>query len=210
MFSHGREIEGRDSVFVVPIDKKSPMSKLPTIHQTRRVASSRLFRVEEVDLEFSNGQRRTYERLANGGNGAVLVVPILNDDTLLLIREYSAGTERYELAFPKGHIEAGEEILVAANRESMEEVGYGARELHLLRKVSLSPSYMQHHTHLVLARDLYVQQEEGDEPEPLEVVPWKISELDSLLAREDFTEGRSILAAYLALDWLRQHNYLPQ
>jgi ADP-ribose diphosphatase len=157
-------------------------------------------------LEFSNGERRTYERLANRGSGAVLIVPLLDDDTLLLIREYSAGTGRYELGFPKGKVERGEDILDAANREIMEEVGYGARDLHLLRRVSLSPGYMQHHTHLILARDLYPQRTEGDEPEPLEVVPWKLSEAADLLLQDDFTEGRSLLALYLAQDWLKQHD----
>ncbi len=180
------------------------MSKLPTIHQINAVASSRLFHVEAVHLEFSNGEQRVYERLASRGNGAVLIVPVLNDDTLLLIREYSVGTERYELAFPKGHVEHGEDIFTAANREIMEEVGYAARELHFLRSVTLSPSYMQHQTNLLLARDLYPQRLSGDEPEPLEVVPWKLSAVDALLAREDFTEGRSLLALYLAQDWLRQ------
>ena len=124
---------------------------------------------------------------------------------LLLIREYSAGTGRYELGFPKGKVERDEDVLDAANREIMEEVGYGARDLHLLRRVSLSPGYMQHSTHLILARDLYPHQVEGDEPEPLEVVPWKLSDAADLLLQDDFTEGRSLLALYLAQDWLKQH-----
>ena len=100
----------------------------PTIHQTRVVATSQLFKIEALDLEFSNGVKVEYERLASKGVGAVLVVPILRtegeEDQLLLIREYGAGTERYELGFPKGKVEAGEEIFEAANREIMEEVGY--------------------------------------------------------------------------------------
>lgn len=181
------------------------MQKPPNIHAIHPVTSSRLFHVEEIHLEFSNGERRIYERLANRGNGAVLIVPLLNDDTLLLIREYSAGTGRYELGFPKGKVENGEDPLDAANREIMEEVGYAARDLHLLRRVSLSPGYMQHHTHLILARDLYPHRVDGDEPEPLEVVPWKLSDAADLLLQDDFTEGRSLLALYLAQDWLGKH-----
>ncbi|WGZ95089.1 MAG: ADP compounds hydrolase NudE [Candidatus Thiothrix putei] len=181
------------------------MQKPPKIHAIHSVTSSRLFHVEEIHLEFSNGERRIYERLANRGNGAVLIVPLLNDDTLLLIREYSAGTGRYELGFPKGKVERGEDVLDAANREIMEEVGYASRDLHVLRRVSLSPGYMQHHTHLILARDLYPHRVDGDEPEPLEVVPWKLSDAANLLLQDDFTEGRSLLALYLAQDWLRTH-----
>lgn len=177
---------------------------MPTIHKIQEVASSRLFKVEALDLEFSNGEHRQYERLRNHGNGAVLIVPMLDDETFLLIREYAAGTERYELGFPKGKMEAGEAIFSAANREIMEEVGYEAARFDLLKSVSLAPTYMSHHTHLVLARDLSPHREPGDEPEELEVVPWKFSDMGALMLRDEFTEGRSLLALYLAKEHLNK------
>ena len=172
-------------------------NKLPTIHQTRIVASSRLFKIEALDLEFSNGEKREYERLVSKGVGAVLIIPILDDDTMLLIREYAAGTERYELAFPKGKVEPGEEILDAANREIMEEVGYESAKLTVLKSLSLAPGYLGHVAHIILAEDLSEHREPGDEPEEIEVVPWKISDADALLERDDFAEGRSVAALYL-------------
>jgi ADP-ribose diphosphatase len=63
---------------------------------------------------------------------------------------------------------------------------------------------MTHVTHIVLARDLYPEKLEGDEPEELEVVPWPISDLHSLTARNDCTEGRTIAALYIARDHLRK------
>jgi len=171
--------------------------KLPTIHQTKIVASSRLFKIEALDLEFSNGEKRQYERLVSRGVGAVLIIPVLNDDTVLLIREYAAGTERYELAFPKGKVEKGEQILDAANREIMEEVGYESANLRVLKSLSLAPGYLGHVTHIILAENLTERREEGDEPEEIEVVPWKLSEIDQLIERDDFAEGRSVAALYL-------------
>ncbi|HPQ97472.1 MAG TPA: ADP compounds hydrolase NudE, partial [Thiolinea sp.] len=151
------------------------MPTLPIIHEVKRVASSRLFEVEELHLEFSNGEQRVFERLASRGYGAVLVVPMLDEDTVLLIREYAAGTGRYELGLPKGRVEPGEALIPAANREIMEEVGYGSHDIRWLKAVSLAPGYMGHHTNLLLARELYPARLEGDEPEPLEVVPWRLS-----------------------------------
>ena len=177
------------------------MKQKPTIHQTGVVATSRLFKIEALDLEFSNGVKVEYERLASTGVGAVLVVPILRRegqvDQLLLIREYGAGTDRYELGFPKGKVELGEELLVAANRELMEEVGYESGKLTYLKGLSLAPSYLSHVTNIILAEDLNEHREAGDEPEELEIVEWNINELDVLLRQEDFTEGRSIAALYL-------------
>ena len=175
------------------------MSEKPRILKRQPIATTRIFRVEQLDLEFGNGERRCYERILGGPRGAVLVVPLLDSETLLLIREYAAGSGRYELAFPKGRIEQDEEMLTAANREIQEEIGYGARDLSLLRSVSVAPGYLQHQTHLILARDLYPSRLPGDEPEPIEVVPWKLKDLDTLLAREELSESRSILALFLAL-----------
>ena len=174
----------------------------PRIHATRRADSSRFLRVEEIDLEFANGERRTYERLASSGLGAVIIVPMRDDETVLLVREYGVGLDRYELGLPKGRLDRDEAVEQGANRELKEEIGYGARSLRILTTLSLSPAYMTHMTHVVLARDLYPERLPGDEPEPLEVVPWKLSELHTLIARADVTEGRSIAALFITREFL--------
>ena len=177
--------------------------RLPVIHGiTEHDAGP--YRMERLDLEFSNGERRLYERLHGRGHGAVAVVPMLDAQTVLLVREYAAGVHRYELGLVKGRIDAGETPLEAANRELMEEAGYGARDLRVLRSLTLAPTYMSHQTHVVLARDLYPQRLAGDEPEELEVVPWKLAELGQLILREEFSEGRSIAALFLVREWLEQ------
>jgi len=167
------------------------------------IASTRLFKVEQLDLEFSNGVKAQYERLLGSPHGAVLIVPMLDTETVLLIREYAAGLHRYELGLPKGKIENGEGILAAANREIQEEVGYAAKQLDHIQSISLAPGYLSHTTHVVLATELYEAREEGDEPEEIEVVPWSLNKLDELFLRDDFSEARSIAALYMVRDRLR-------
>ncbi len=178
------------------------MRKKPEIIATATVARSRLFRVEQLDLKFSNGVEVSYERLSGSRGGAVIVVPMLDDDTVLLIREYAAGVDRYELGLPKGRIEAGEEPLHAANRELMEEVGHGANRLKQLTTFTLAPAYFGHHTEVVLAQDLYEKRLPGDEPEEIEVVPWRLSCLNELMASGECTEARSIAALFLVRELL--------
>ncbi|MDO8704835.1 MAG: ADP compounds hydrolase NudE [Sulfuricaulis sp.] len=178
------------------------MNKKPIVTSTETIARTRLFRVEQVGLRFANGREVSYERLRSSPSGAVLVVPMLDDTTVLLIREYAAGVERYELALPKGRIEEGESLIEAANREIMEEIGYGARRLTHLKSVTLAPGYFSHATHLVLAQELYPERLEGDEPEAIEVVPWPLDRLTELCAREECTEARSIAALFLVRDQL--------
>lgn len=169
------------------------MTSLPIIHSRALIENKQGAR-EQLDLEFSNGERRRYERVIQNGHGAVMIAAMPDKDTVLLIKEYAAGTHRYELCLPKGRIDAGESILEAANRELKEEVGFGARSLQVLRQITLAPTYMTHAIHLVLAEDLYPERLQGDEPEPLEVVPWRLDRLHELVMREDCSEGRSLAA----------------
>jgi len=178
------------------------MQNKPTILNRQTLAQTRLFKIEQLDLRFTNGVETRYERLLGSPQGAVLIVPMLDNDTVLMIREYAAGIDNYELTLPKGRIEVDEDLFNAANREIMEEVGYGANNLHHLTSLSLAPGYVGHFTHVVLARDLYPQTAEGDEPEPLEVVPWRLSELPQLLLRDDCTEARSIAALFMTREYL--------
>jgi ADP compounds hydrolase len=179
--------------------------RLPVIHSiTERTEGPADRTVEVLDLEFSNGERRHFHRQKPHGHGAVVVVPLLDDETVLLVREYAAGVHRYELGLVKGRIDAGETPAQAADRELKEEAGYGSRRIDVLRSMSLAPTYMSHQSWLVLARDLYPERLPGDEPEELEVVPWKLDELDRLMLRDDFSEGRSLAALFIAREWLRR------
>ncbi len=183
--------------------KIDPNKPLPTIHQSEIVARSGLFKVERLDLEFSNGEQRQYERMKGTGRGAVMIVPFIEGDTFLLVREYAAGTHSYQLGFPKGLIDPGETALDAANRELMEEAGYGANNLQQMHSVSMAPAFFNAQMEIIIASDLYEKKLPGDEPEPMEVIPWSMRNMDALLAREDFSEARSIAALFFAERWLR-------
>lgn len=185
---------------------KLSIRKPPNCIKRASVACSRLFEVERLSLQFSNGEKREYERLACKDMAAVLIVPIVDEKHFLLIREYACGTERYELGFPKGLLNPGETIYQAANRELMEEVGMGANRLSFLTQLSSSPSYFGLLMDVVLAQDLYEQKLEGDEPEPVEVIKWSFDELETLLARDDFSEARSIATLFLVKQYLEKTN----
>lgn len=173
------------------------MSELPKILNTKTLCESRIFRVEEMRIRFSNGREGNFERITGRSPGAVMIIPMLDDETFLLIREYAAAANQYTLGFAKGAIDHGEDILETANRELMEEVGYGAHELKHLAQWTLSPAYFNATMEIILAKNLYPQKIDGDELEPIEVIPWKIGDIDALLAHPEFHESRSVAAVLL-------------
>lgn len=183
-------------------DRALPPRRLPLVCATRSRAGGRFLQVEEVDLEFANGARRTFERLRASGSGAVIIVPLVDPETLLLAREYAVGVERYELGLPKGRLDAGESVAEGAERELKEEIGFGARRLDRLGSLSTSPAYMSARAHVVLARELYPERLPGDEPEELEIVPWPLAELHRLLDEPECSDGRTLAALFMAREYL--------
>ncbi len=171
--------------------------KKPEILESKILAKSRLFKIEGMHLRFSNGEERHFERIHGWAHGSVMIVPMLDDKTILLIREYAAGVGEYILGFPKGAIDPDEDLLITANRELKEEVGYGANDIIPISKFSASPGYFTSVMQLVIAKDLYPEKLEGDEPEPIEVVPWSLEKVDELLEHPEFYEARSMAALLL-------------
>ncbi|WP_394204325.1 ADP compounds hydrolase NudE [Shewanella waksmanii] len=174
----------------------------PEILHAEVVAKSRLFQIEQVHLRFANQVERQYERMKGNNRGAVMVVPV-HQGQLLLGREYAAGTHSYELGFPKGLVDPGETPEQAANRELQEEIGFASRRLMHLMELSLAPGYFASKMQIFIAEDLYESHLEGDEPEPIEMVPWPLEKWRDLLLQSDFSESRSVSALFLAQEHLK-------
>jgi len=180
------------------------MHNKPKILKRNIHSKSKLFTIEQVDLEFSNGQQHQYERIISSGSGAVLIIPVLDNEHVIMIREYAVGTERYELVFPKGKIDDNEDIHHAANRECMEEIGYRANKLTTLGEMTIAPGYLGYITHIILAEDLQAEKRLGDEPEELEQVICNINDINRLIENDNLSEARSIAALYRVRDILRE------
>lgn len=188
------------------------MSIKPSILDQKVVADTAIFRVESQKLKFSNGVERTYERLVPKGKhaGAVMIVAINDDNEVMLIREYSAGTESYELSLPKGLVEHGETIFDAANRELKEEIGFGAENIEFLTEMTVSPGYMSYRLQVVIATGLYPEQLEGDEPEPIEVVPTDMNLAIEYANGNEITEVRAVAALYMTRELFRNRGESDQ
>ena len=172
----------------------------PVIHGVKTLAQTKLFHVEAVDLEFSNGTQCQFERVNNATDGMVMVIPILNDE-LILIREYAVGSEEYELGFVKGLIDPGESPETAANRELTEEIGFGSTSLKHIRKIRLAPHYNTAVGHIFLATDLYPESSLGDEPEEMEQVRWSLNDIQSLFDHPQISDVRTLYSLF----WLQNN-----
>ncbi len=182
------------------MDLNALLHPLPKVTGRKRYKASRIFTIEEMDLEFSNGNKATYEKIV-GGDGAVMAVPF-DGSYFYLAVEYAGGVERYELGLVKGRVDKGESREDAVRRELCEEIGLGCRKVTPLKLgMTVAPGMLELSMYVYLCEDLYPKVRQGDEPEPIECVKVSVSELKELLFREDspLKEARSIAALTLAL-----------
>ena len=172
---------------------------MPKILKQKSIFKSKLFDIKQTDIQFDNKILK-YEIISGTGNGAVLVVPII-DDSVILIKEYAAAVDNYMITLPKGKIDLNESMHEAANRELQEEVGYKSNDIKYLDKLYLAPGYIDHVTYIMLAKNLTPSILEGDEPEDLEVIIVPITEINTFLSKSEIIDSR----VYAAINYL--YNY---
>ena len=165
---------------------------MPKIIKQSPIFKSKLFTINEAQIQFEK-KVLNYEIIAGTGNGAVLIIPIL-DECVLFIKEYAAGVDDYMITLPKGKIDDNEDMYAAANRELQEEVGYKSYNIKFIKKIYLAPGYISHVTNMMIADTLEKSNLVGDEPEALEVYKIQISQINSFLKDYKIIDSRVFAA----------------
>ena len=135
--------------------------------------------------------------------GAVSVVPLLDDDTAVLVRQYRAAIDRDLLEIPAGKRDvAGEAPEITASRELAEEIGMRAGRLERLAEFYNSPGFCDEHSFVFLARDLEPcgNSLQGVEEQHLTVEHVALADVPGLIARAELVDAKSIIGLCLAME----------
>ena len=122
----------------------------------------------------------TYTREIISHPGSAVIVPVFDDKTVALVRQYRHPAQRYLLELPAGSLSENETPEIGAERELEEEIGVRARKIEKLTEFYVSPGFLGEKMHVFLATDLYetAQNLEEDELLSIERIPFEtISEL---------------------------------
>ena len=154
---------------------------------------------------FADPDGNTFERDVVHHPGAVVVVPVVDGD-VILVRQYRAAIDAELLELPAGKRDVTDEpVELTAHRELEEEVGMRAGSMEKLAEFYNSPGFCDEHSFLFLATDLtpcatsFQGVEEGFmtiERVPLAAIP-------GLVASGELVDGKSIIGLYLAMGRLR-------
>lgn len=163
-----------------------------------RLLSTRLFAVEEVSVPTSGGGQLRRQFVVHPG--AVVIVPRLDAERLVMIRNMRHAVGRRLLEFPAGTRETGEEAAVTASRELVEETGYRAGRIEPLTEFYTSPGICTELMSAFVAEDLEHVGQALEPGESIEVELVRIEDARKMLTDGELLDGKSIaaLATFLA------------
>lgn len=172
---------------------------MPKILKKSSLFKSKLFNINEAKIEFDN-ETLIYEIISGTGDGAVLIIPIL-EKKIIFIKEYAAAVDDYMLTLPKGKIDSNETIYEAADRELQEEIGFKSNKMKFIKELYLAPGYIDHVTYMMLAESLKPSSLIGDEPEDLEIIQVEIPRISTFLEKNKIIDSR----VYAAVNYIQNY-----
>ena len=145
----------------------------------------------EVDIEIVHH---------NGGAGTL---PLFEDGSVALVRQWRYPLGRYSLEIAAGRIEPGHSPEETAARELEEELGYRALELRKIGEFNVAPGYCNERIFLYLATGLKESAQNLDDDEEIEVVKLPFEEALARVCAGEIDDAKSIIMLLLAAPLIR-------
>jgi ADP-ribose diphosphatase len=173
----------------------TPHQELPKIISSQKVFHGRVLRVT-VDT-ISEGEL-TYQREVVHHFGSAVIIPVFDDGTVMLVKQYRHPAVRYLLEAPAGTLGDGEPPEVGAARELEEELGLVATRLEKLSEFFVSPGFLEEKMHVYLATGLTEGTQFLDDDEVLEIVRLPIAEALEMITSGEIQDAKTIIGLMLA------------
>jgi 8-oxo-dGTP pyrophosphatase MutT (NUDIX family) len=169
-----------------------------------------LFRVDRLHL--LDPDDGPFDRFVVRHPGAVTIVPVHDDGSVSLVRQYRAAVDALVLEIPAGTRDKdGEEPEATARRELAEEAGLEAAQWELLLGTWNTPGISDQHTLIYLATGLssIPARPQGVEEGYMTVETIHLDDIDALVADGSLKDETTVLGLHLARQRLRDRGRLP-
>ena len=170
-------------------------SERPQILKSVEIFHGRVF---DVTLDTIREGDKTYKREVVHHPGSAAIIPIFEDGTIALVRQYRHPAARYLLEAPAGTLERGEAPEEGAARELEEELGFVAARLEKLTEFFVSPGFCEEKMWVYLATEMTKTAQKLEEDEIVEVVRIPFSQALSMIATGEIDDAKTIIGVMLA------------
>ena len=155
------------------------------------VYTSRIFKI--VKKFITNKSGKQLERHVIVHPGAVVILPILSDGRIVLIRQYRVAVDEELIELPAGTMEPGEEPIITARRELMEETGYRANELRPVLRFYTSPGFVKEEMRLFKAAGLTPGPTSLDDDEKIEPLLVDLPQAMKMIYSGEIRDAKTII-----------------
>lgn len=171
--------------------KKGDTGLIETFVSKKTVWRGRAVNFDVDTVRLPNGKLATREYISHPG--AVGVVPFLDRDTIVMVRQYRHPVGEVTLELPAGKIDPRESILTCIKRELAEETGYTARKFTPLIRYWPTPAFADEVLHLYVATGLKEGVARADDDEFLEVVRMPFKKAVELVRRGKIRDSKTVV-----------------
>jgi ADP-ribose pyrophosphatase len=165
----------------------------------KTVFKGKLLKVYVKKERLPNGYMATFEMVRHPG--ASLIVPFLNKNTVILLRQLRPVIDSYIYEFPAGTLDKGESPLSCARREIIEETGYSAKRFSLLGAIYPVPGYSTEKIFIYKAEGLKLAVRTPEPDECLEHRPFTRGQVRKLFKQGKIVDAKTICGLALC-GWL--------
>jgi ADP-ribose pyrophosphatase len=154
--------------------------------------------------EFESPAGDQFQRDVVRHPGAVSVVPLLDDGTVVLVRQYRAPVDQMVLEIPAGKRDIADEPLEeTARRELIEEVGLSPGRLEHLAMFHNSIGFCDEESHVFLGTELTPapMDRQGIEEAHMEIVHVALADTPAMISAGEITDAKTVIG--LSLAWAR-------
>ncbi len=153
-------------------------------------------RVNLLSIEADHPKGGTVRREVVSHPGAVVILPILDSATVILIHNERYVVQETLWELPAGTLEENEDPLACAARELEEETGYRAQKIEHLFDCYSTPGFCNEKLFIYLAAELTHHGQNLDETEKIEVVPLKLSKALEMIKKGEIRDAKTIAALF--------------
>jgi len=163
---------------------------METIIKTEIKHHGRNIIFKEIAVKLSNGRITTRDIVEHPGS--VGIIPMLNDETIILVEQYRPSIKKNLLEIPAGTINKNEDPLECARRELLEETGYQSNEIKKIIEGYTSPGYTSEKMHMFLATHLTYIGSTPEDDEIIKIRKVKLKDLNKMIENREIEDMKTL------------------